>query len=99
MNLLLLNLKLKIDILGLESSKFIAISLNENARLEYKVQFKEEDKATVDDIKKTYKYIKNLIIKINNENDKLKINIPEDEDFKYAFINSIKNLNLKVTNQ
>tara|TARA_B100000886_G_scaffold166672_1_gene113889 strand:- start:1046 stop:6577 length:5532 start_codon:yes stop_codon:yes gene_type:complete len=85
-----ISFKLKIDILGLESSKFIAISLNENARLEYKVQFKEEDKATVDDIKKTYKYIKNLIIKINNENDKLKINIPEDEDFKYAFINSIQ---------
>ena len=46
--------------------------------------------ATVEDIKSTYLYIKKLIQKINSENTKLRIDIPKDEEFSYAFINSIQ---------
>jgi hypothetical protein len=75
---------------GGSTNKYISISLNETGRLEYKIQWKEEDQATIDDIKKTYFIVKDLIEKINSENPKLKINIPTDDDFKYAFINSIQ---------
>ena len=85
-----ISFKIKANQKGGSSNKYIALSLNENGRLEYKIQWKEDDKATVEDIKKTYSYIRNLINKINYENSKLKINIPEDKDFIYAFINSIQ---------
>jgi len=85
-----ISFKIKAEQKGGSSNKYIALSLNENGRLEYKIQWKEDDKATVDDIKKTYIYIKNLVTKINSENTKLKINMPADEDFIYAFINSIQ---------
>ena len=85
-----ISFKIKADQKGGSDNKYIAISLNETGRLEYKIQWKEEDKATIEDIKKTYKYVKDLIIKINSENSKLKINPPYDSDFKYAFINSIQ---------
>ena len=42
----------------------MAINLNETGRIEYKTQWKEEDMATIDDIKKTYDYVKDLIKKI-----------------------------------
>ena len=85
-----ISFKIKADQKGGSSNKYIALSLNENGRLEYKMQWKEDDKATVEDIKSTYDYIKNLLIKINSENTKLKIELPNDEDFIYAFINSIQ---------
>ena len=85
-----ISFKIKADQKGGSSNKYIALSLNENGRLEYKIQWKEDDKATVDDIKKTYVYIKNLVTKINSENTKLKIDMPSDDDFIYAFINSIQ---------
>ena len=71
-----ISFKIKANQKGGSTNKYIALSLNENGRLEYKIQWKEEDKATVDDIKRTYLYIINLIKKINSENGKLKINIP-----------------------
>jgi hypothetical protein len=85
-----ISFKIKVNQKGGSSNKYIALSLNENGRLEYKIQWKEDDKATVEDIKKTYIFIKNLVIKINSENTKLKISIPNDDDFIYAFINSIQ---------
>ncbi len=90
-----ISFKIKANQKGGSSNKYIALSLNENGRLEYKIQWKEDDNATVDDIKKTYLYIKNLILKINSENSKLKINVPKDEDFIYAFINSIQKFEFK----
>jgi hypothetical protein len=71
-------------------NKYIAINLNEAGRIEYKITWKEENKATVDDIILTYNYIKDLLKKINSENKKIKIMIPENDKFKYAFINSIQ---------
>ena len=85
-----ISFKIRAEQKGGSTNKYIALSLNENGRLEYKIQWKEDDKATVDDIKKTYVYIKNLVIKINSENTKLKIEMPKDEDFVFAFINSIQ---------
>jgi hypothetical protein len=70
--------------------KFMAIVLNENGRIEYKTQWKEDDMATIDDIKNTYSYVKELITKINSENNKITIDMPDDGEFKFAFINTIQ---------
>ena len=90
-----ISFKIKVDQKGGSDNKYIALSLNENGKLDYKIQWKEDDNATVDDIKKTYLYIRNLIEKINKENNKLKVNIPLDDDFTYAFINSIQKFEFK----
>lgn len=76
--------------------KYMAINLSENGRIDYKIQWKEEDMSTVDDIKYTYQYIKKLVEKINKENDKyhIKLNIPTDDHFKFAFINTIQKFEL-----
>ena len=85
-----ISFKIKVNLKKFASTKYIAVSLTETGRLEYKVQFKEEDKATTEDIKESFIYIKKLLLKINNENDKLKIMLPDDSKFEYAFINSIQ---------
>ncbi|BCS83257.1 poxvirus early transcription factor-like protein [Cotonvirus japonicus] len=76
--------------------KYMAINLGENGRIDYKIQWKEDDKFTVDDISKTYIHIKNLIKKINSENARygIKLKMPTDEDFKFAFINTIQRFEL-----
>ena len=84
-----LSFKVKVD-----ETKFISIGIMENGRIEYKITWKEEDKATTDEIYKSYEYIKELIRKINSENKKVKIMIPEDNKFKFAFINTIQKFNL-----
>lgn len=78
----------------LDNQKYIAINLNENGRIEYKITWKEEDKATIENIKETYEYIRNLLKKINSENKKIKIILPDDDKFKYAFINTIQKFRL-----
>ena len=72
--------------------KYMAINLGYNGRIDYKIQWKETDMSTIEDVRKTYSYIKNLIKKINSENVRYGINlrIPRDEDFKFAFINTIQ---------
>jgi len=77
-----------------EEEKFISINFNENGRIEYKITWTEDNKATIDDIKSSYKYINNLLLKINNENKKIKIILPSEDKFKYAFINTIQKFNL-----
>ena len=74
--------------------KFIAINLSSNGKIEYKTQWKEEDMAKIEDVVNTYDYIKNLIRKINNENKKINIEIPNNDDFKFAFINTIQKFEL-----
>ena len=74
--------------------KYISINLHENGRMDYKITWKEDDKATVEDIKKSYKYINELLQKINLENKKIKIILPDDNRFKYAFINTIRKFNI-----
>jgi hypothetical protein len=87
-----ISFKIKINEKNIE--RFTAINLNENGRIEYKTQWKEEDMATIDDIKKTYTYVKDLIIKINTEKNRAMIEIPDDVEFKYAFINTIQKFEL-----
>lgn len=70
--------------------KYISINLNDVGRLEYKMTWKEEDEATIDTVKQSYQYVNNLLLKINNENKKIKFILPEDENYKYAFINTIQ---------
>ena len=77
-----------------DKEKFMSIGLNESGRIEYKTQWQESDGATIDDIKDTYIYVKNLIEKINRESPRNKIIVPEDEEFKYAFINTIQKFEL-----
>ncbi len=82
-----ISFKVKVE----NSDKFMAIGLNENGRIEYKTQWKEEDMATIDDIKKTYKHVRELIQKLNDEKkNRIKFEIPEDPQYRYAFINSIQ---------
>jgi len=78
------NDKIKID------DKYISIGLHENGRIEYKITWKEDDKATVNDINETYNYVRDLLKKINSENKKIKFILPQDDRFKYAFINTIQ---------
>lgn len=80
----------KVQIMEKGIKKYMAINLNENGRIEYKTQWKESDTATIDNVKNTYSFIKNLIKKINKETKKVKFDIPKDYEFDYAFINSIQ---------
>ena len=89
-----INFKIKVNQKGGSNNKYIAVTLFETGRLEYKTQWKEEDKATLEDIRSTYSNIKDLINKINSENSKLKLVTPEDYQFKYAFINTIQHFEL-----
>ena len=77
-----------------KDNRYIAISLNENGRIDYKTQWKEEDQATLEDIKKSYNEVRDLLRKVNIENNKLKLEIPVNEKFKFAFINTIQQFEL-----
>jgi len=79
---------------GDENEKFMSIGLNESGRIEYKTVWQETDGATIEDIKATYVYVKNLVEKINKESPRNKIIVPEDEEFKFAFINTIQKFEL-----
>jgi len=50
--------------------------------------------ATIENIRSTYVYVKDIIDKINKEKNKTEFKIPENNDFKYAFINSIQKFEL-----
>ena len=78
----------------MEEDKYISINLHENGKMDYKVTWKEEDNATDEDIVDTYEYVKDLLKKINSENTKVKFIIPQNENFKYAFINTIQKFNI-----
>ena len=87
-----ISFKVKTNIKDLSSNlqdfKYIAMNLNENGRLEYKTQYKEDNKATMDDIYDTYNIVNSLLKKINIENKTIKFLYPKPSDFKFAFINS-----------
>ena len=75
--------------INIDENKFMSINLNENGRLEYKITYREEDKATIDDIKKSYNIVNKLLLKLNSENKKIKFVLPNENKYKYAFINTI----------
>lgn len=68
--------------------KFITITMYETGRIEYKITWKEEEQATVENVNNSFEIVKDLIKKINSENKKIKIIIPSNDKFIYAFINS-----------
>ena len=74
--------------------RFMAINLAETGKIEYKTQWKEDDKATVEDTNETYKYIKDLVRQINKDKNKTQLVVPDDEEFRYAFINTIQRFEL-----
>lgn len=78
----------------INEDKHINITINENGKIEYRMTWKEEDKATINDVKKTYDIIRDVIKKINTETPKVKFINPEDERFNYAFVNSIQKFEL-----
>ena len=86
-------LSFKIQITENNIEKPMTINLFENGKIEYKNQWKEDDKAIIANIKKTYEYVLGLLEKINSENT-FKINVPNVDEFKFAFINSIQQFTL-----
>jgi hypothetical protein len=76
------------------NNKYISININELGRIEYKMRWKEEERANEQDIQITYAYLKTLIKKINECSKKPILEIPEDSDFFYAFVNSIQKFEL-----
>jgi hypothetical protein len=76
------------------NDKYIGIHINELGNIEYKTHWNENDKAKIVDIINTFDYIKKLVIKINKVLSKQPqhkyIKVPEDNDFKFAFINCIQ---------
>lgn len=76
--------------------KYMSISLSDTGRIDYKIQWKEADMSTINDIKKTYPYVRELITKINSENSKygIHLNVPTDDDFQFSFVNTIQRFEL-----
>lgn len=83
-------ISIKTKTIDKSGENFISINLNENGRIEYKTQWKEEDMATIDDIKKKHVHIYDLIRKMNSEKNRIEFGIPHENEFKYAFINTIQ---------
>lgn len=84
-----LSFRIKIDNVG-EMQRFMTINISELGRLDYKIQWKENDGATVDDITKTYLIVKELINEINATSIKHKFHEPDTNEFKTAFITTIQ---------
>jgi len=89
-----ISFKIKMDQKVGEDVKYISVNLNNSGQINYKAQWKEEDKATIEDVYITYPYIRNLLMKLNIENDKIQFTIPRNEKFKFAFINTIQQINM-----
>lgn len=83
---------------GTSVDKFIAININEIGKVEYKTQWKEEEAANIRDVINTYGYVKELVVKINetlvSHPRKISLRIPEDYEFRFAFINCIQKFKL-----
>ena len=84
----------KMSLPGNAIDKYLSITFHETGRLEYKITWTEENSATMKEINETYNYIRKLLNKINSENNKIKIILPENNKFTYAFINTIQKFTL-----
>jgi len=84
----------KVKITEKNTEKFMAINLNDQGRIEYKTQWKEDDAAMLSDIESTYSYVKDLIKILNEEDNRFEAEIPIDDEFRYAFINTIQKFEL-----
>jgi len=84
-----LSFKIRVKVRETSMDKFMSITIHENGRIEYKTRWKEDDNATIEDVRKTYSYVNDLIKNINNVHSQLKLNVPNESEYKYAFINTI----------
>lgn len=89
-----ISFKLRVDQKGDIYNKYRSIKLDSNGRVEYKTTWKEEDMATIEDVKKTYENLRDLIRKINSENKTLQLEVPTNDQFKFAFISTIQQFEL-----
>jgi hypothetical protein len=76
--------------------KYMTINLSDTGKINYKIVWKESDESVLDDITRTYDYIYRLINKINAENadNTLRLKVPLETDFKFAFISTIQKFDL-----
>ena len=90
--------RLNTDSVDTANDKIMAINISEIGKVDYKTQWKEEDNANINDIINTYGYIKELIVKINetlvNHPRHISIRIPEDWEFRFAYLNCIQKFKL-----
>ena len=90
-----ISFKIKLDSKNIKTTdKYLSFNLHETGRIEYKITWKEVEEATITDVRQTYIYVRELLTKINSENTKVKFILPEDNRFKYAFINTIQKFTL-----
>lgn len=89
-----ISFKIKLKSSHNTQDKYISINLHDNGRINYKVTWREDDEANIDNINETYDYVRELLTKINSENKKIKIMLPSNDKFKYAFINTIQKFTL-----
>lgn len=85
-----ISFKIRTDDMKTNDRRFITVNLNDIGRLDYKIQWKEDDHAKIDDISKTYKIIDELVGKINNTTIRHKFDIPKKIDYNTAFITAIQ---------
>lgn len=79
------------------SNRFLTITITENGRVQYKIQWREENKTALSEITSTFAYIGILLDKINLEND-FQIPHPEPHHYKYVFINSMQQFSFSSKN-
>lgn len=75
-------------------NEYANIVLNDTGRINYNIQWKEEYMRTMDDVRISYNNVRKLIKKINKENPRLNLIIPDDDSFKPVFISSIQRFEL-----
>lgn len=90
-----ISFKIRTDTAGSEHGKdneyrFMTVNMNELGKLDYKIQWKEDDNALIEDIAKTYSVIQELIEELNKTSIKKKFAIPEKSEYKTAFITTIQ---------
>jgi len=89
-----ISFRVRTDDMTTTDYRFMTINLNEVGKIDYKIQWKEDDHASVDDISKTYEIIRKLIEEINNTTIKYKFEMPKEDEFNTAFITTIQHFEL-----
>jgi len=89
-------ISIKMKLADKKINEYVTINLSENGLIVYKIQWKEEDGRTIEDTIRTYDHIRKLIQKINDENERfsLRLNIPLNSDFAFAYISTIQKITL-----
>lgn len=82
----------------INENKYMPININDIGKIEYKTIFKEDDEGNINDVINTYEYVKELVGKINetlvNHPRKVSVRMPENWEFRFAFINCIQKFKL-----